>query len=127
MEKIIVDKTELLEKVKQNRTDHRAIFEEALEGFKRSVEEELSRLLAEARAGKRQDIRVVKTCPKDHTGDYDRTIAMIEMAKGDEVTLAEHDFAMYVMDDWGWQAEFLGNTYGSSTARGKFSDSYAVR
>lgn len=127
MEKIVVDKAELLEKIKQNRADHRLIFDEALKGFKQQVEEELSRLLADARAGKRQDIRVVKYVPKDHTGDYDRTIAMIEMAKGDEVTLSEQDFAMYVMDDWGWQAEFLSNTYGSSTAQGKFSDVYTVK
>ncbi len=55
------------------------------------------------------------------------TIAMIEMSIGETVVLTEGDFAQYVMDDWGWQDQFLSNTYGSKTATGKFSDRYEVQ
>jgi hypothetical protein len=30
------------------------------------------------------------------------------------------------MDDWGWQGEFLSNSYGSGTASAKFGDVYTV-
>jgi hypothetical protein len=126
MESITVPKGALLEKLRQNRDDHRAIFEEALTGYQREAEQELQQHLELLRAGKRRDIRVVKVVPKDHTSDYDRAIAMIEMALGDTITLTEADFSQYVMDDWGWQGQFLSNTYGSSRAEGKFGNSYVV-
>lgn len=120
MREITVAKAELLAKLQGNRTDHRAIFEEALEGFRREAEAELEMQLVTLRAGKRRNVVVQKIVPQDHTADYDRAIAMIEMSIGDTVTLDEHDFAQYVMDDWGWQGQFLSNTYGSQTATTKF-------
>lgn len=126
MEKVTVEKAVLLETLQQNRDDHRTIFEEALEGFQTTVVAELERKLADIRAGKRSDVRISLRVPEDHTGDYSRAIRMIEMSIGDTVTLSEHDFAQYVMDDWGWQGVFVANSYGSATARGKFSGVYTV-
>lgn len=126
MEKIEVKKAELLAVLQQNRDDHRAIFEEALEGFRVNVEAELGRWLVDIRAGKRSSVYVSMSVPKDHTSDYNRAVKMIEMSIGDTVVLSETDFAQYVMDDWGWQAQFLSNTYGSTTAQGKFSETYTV-
>jgi len=126
VQKITVNKDELLAKLEENRADHRRIFEEALEGFARQAEAELNARIDDLRNGQRRDIIIRKPVPTDHTGDYDRAIAMIRMALGDTITLEEHDFAQYVMDDWGWQGQFLSNTYGSSTAKGKFSTVYAV-
>jgi len=126
VQKITVNKDELLAKLEENRADHRRIFEEALEGFARQAEAELNARIDDLRNGQRRDIIIRKPVPTDHTGDYDRAIGMIRMALGDTITLEEHDFAQYVMDDWGWQGQFLSNTYGSSTAKGKFSTAYAV-
>ncbi len=126
MQKITVNKDELLAKLEENRADHRRIFEEALEGFARQAEAELNARIDDLRNGQRRDIIIRKPVPTDHTGDYDRAIAMIRMALGDTITLEEHDFAQYVMDDWGWQGQFLSNTYGSGTAKSKFSTAYAV-
>lgn len=42
---------------------------------------------------------------------------------GQELVLTERDFAQYVMDDWGWQHEFVANSYGSQRASGKFGNS----
>jgi len=126
MQNITVAKTELLEKLRTNRNDHRAIFEEALSGFEREVTAELNRAIANIRDGRRRDVRVYRQVPKDHTADYDRAISMVEMSIGDTFVLSESDFAQYVVDDWGWQDQFLSNSYGSKTARGKFSDRYDV-
>lgn len=126
MEKITVNKDELLEQLRQNRQDHRQVFEEALDGFKRETIEELEAMLTRLRAGHTRSVHLSKPVPQDHTGDYNRAIAMIEMSIGDTVTLSEDDFAQYVMDDWGWQRQFLSNVYASSTAKKKFSDRYEV-
>jgi hypothetical protein len=123
MEKIEVLKADLLTKLQANREDHRAIFEEALAGFQTEAEQELQSQIDLLRAGKRRDIRIVKPVPRDHTSDYDRAIAMIEMALGETIVLREEDFAQYVMDDWGWQGQFLSNVYGSSIANRKFANS----
>src|SRR4051794_14185033 len=114
MENIEVAKAELLEKLKQNRADHRVIFEEALEGFREQAIKVLNRALDNVKARRCQDVSVSRLVPRDHTGDYDRAIAMVEMSIGDTVVLSEDDFAQYVMDDWGWQRSFLSNTYGSA-------------
>lgn len=126
MEKITARKDELLNKLIANRADHRAIFEEALEGFQAKVREEADRLAVLAREGSKTDVRITLRAPEDHTRDYDRAIAMVQMNVGDTIDLLEHDFAQYVMDDWGWQGTFLSNVYGSQRARGKFGDSYVV-
>jgi hypothetical protein len=126
MKEITVPKDDLLIRLKQNRDDHRAIFEEALTGYQAESEAELQQQLELLRAGKRRDIRIIKVVPRDHTSDYNRAVAMIEMALGDTITLSERDFAQYVMDDWGWQGEFLSNSYGSGTASAKFGDVYTV-
>jgi hypothetical protein len=126
MEKITVKKDELLAKLQENRADHRRIFEEALDGFRTQTITELETHIAAIRAGKRRDVYVQKIVPQDHTGDYDRAIAMTTMSIGDTVTLTERDFAQYVMDDWGWQGQFLSTAYGSQTATSKFSDRYTV-
>jgi hypothetical protein len=126
METILVKKDQLLAKLQQTRADHRAIFEEALVGFQAKVNEEVERLVLRSHAGFRDDIRISIKAPEDHTRDYDRAIAMVEMSVDDTIALSEHDFAQYVMDDWGWQGQFLRNVYGSNTANSKFSDSYVV-
>lgn len=127
MEKITVEKADLLDKLRTNRDDHRAIVDEALAGFGAEVTRELHAALRDVQDGKRRDIKIWRHVPKDHTREYDRAIAMIEMSIGDTIVLSETDFAQYVMDDWGWQDTFLSNTYGSKTATGKFSDRYDVR
>lgn len=126
MRDITVHKNELLTKLEENRRDHRQVFEEALEGFKREVIQRLEEYLERTRQGKSQDVYVSMPVPKDHTADYDRAIAMVKMSVGDRITLSETDFAQYVMDDWRWQREFIGNSYGSRTARSEKFSAYAV-
>jgi len=122
MEKITVQKEELLRQLKTNRDDHRRIFVEALEGFHREAIKELQDRMDDVLAGKRRSIFITKQVPTDHTSDYDRSIRMVEMSIGETITLTERDFAQYVMDDWGWQKAFVRNSYGSNTATAKFSD-----
>lgn len=123
MEKITVKKTELLKVLKKNRAEHRKIYEEAVEGYRRLVIGEFTRRLDDAKQGRKIDTVLRVTEPRDQTKDYDRAIRMIEMDTSDVVSLNEEDFANYVMDDWGWMQNFLlSNSAYSATATKKMSE-----
>lgn len=118
MEDITVEKATLIEAITANRKGHRAIFEEAVEGYKEQVEKVLEERLAEIRRGQIIHISVNLPLPQDHTRDYDRVLKMLEMSVDETVTLDETTFAMYVMDDWNWKHGFLQtNSAYSASAR----------
>ena len=117
MKGVTVKKEELLTKLRENREGHRAISLEAQAGYKTAVIEELEKRLADARDGKRVQVHVRMDAPDDHTEEYDRSIAMLEMSVDDEIEVTAHEFACFVMDDWGWKQDFLlSNSAYSGTA-----------
>lgn len=109
-----VKKTELMEKLLANRSEHRAIFEEALEGFRTQVIQEAERIIREAKAGKRFNHKISLVQPIDQTREYDRAIKMIEMSVDEIIELDEHKFQCLVMDDWSWKSNFLASNAGYS-------------
>lgn len=106
MDAVKVKKVELLEKLKANRDAHQAIFEKALEGYRKLCIEHLEQMLAEAKAGKVIRRKVELQEPVNQTKDYDRAIAMLEMSQDDIIELSEIDFQQYVLDDWRWKEQF---------------------
>jgi hypothetical protein len=119
MESIKVKKAELLETLKVNRHNHRKIFLEAQEGYRKTAITEIEKMLSEAREGKKIRRQLVLSEPVDQTNDYDRVIRMLEMSQDEMVELSEHDFAQYVLDDWSWKRQFLhSNSVYSATAAG---------
>jgi len=110
MNAIRVRRDELLTKVKENRANHRAIFEEALDGYRGQAIAELEAMLAEAKKGKRIRRAVSLIEPVDQTKEYDRIVKILEMSAEDVVELTEEDFAQYVMDDWRWKGQFSQST-----------------
>lgn len=114
MQTVKINRNVLLEKVRKNCQEHRALFLKAQEGYRAKVIEELDVMLSEAREGKR--IRRVISLPEphDHTSDYDRVIAMLEMSVDDIVVLSSSEFEAYVLDNWNWKA--LAMTVNSTYA-----------
>jgi len=114
-------KDRLLERIRKNRDDHRAIFEEALDGWKSQVAKDLEEAAEAAKVGKAFKVHFGLVKPEDHTDDYDSVIALLEMSEDDEFELTWHEFQNYVMDKWDWQATFLTNSssYGSMRAYDK--------
>lgn len=106
MDEVRVPKTKLLAKLKENRTQHREMFEKALEGYRELIIEVLEKKLSDAKAGKKVDTYINLPMPTDQTKDYDRAIAMIEMDVSKVVTLDATEFSNYVMDDWSWKQQF---------------------
>lgn len=101
---ITVKKTQLIEKLCENRRQHRELFERAQVGFKARIIEELELRLEQARDGKPVNLMISLAQPIDQTEDYDRVIAMLEMHTEEEVELDERDFRCYVLDKWEWAA-----------------------
>jgi hypothetical protein len=106
MQTVKVKRLDLLNKLRENRQEHRGVFERAQVKFREAVIERLDAMLADARAGKKVQQSVGLTAPSDHTSEYDRAIAMLEMSVEEEITLTSHDFECYVMDRWAWAAQF---------------------
>ncbi|MFQ5503356.1 MAG: hypothetical protein ACE5F1_01005 [Planctomycetota bacterium] len=109
----------LIKVLQANLEQHRAIFEEALAGWKRVVTERLARAFTDAQAGIRYRTHFTLVQPQDHSNDYRRWIKMLEMTTDPSVDLTEQEFSQYVMDDWRWKGEFLraASTYSRSAAK----------
>jgi hypothetical protein len=120
---VTVNKAELLEKIKANREQHRAIFEEAVEGYREAAIKVLNEATERLLSGKVIQVYFGLNKPKDHTGDYDNVIAMLEMHTDATLRIGQKEFAQYVRDDWEWKRHFLGTTAQySSTARAQLED-----
>ena len=117
MENVKVNKSEALDILRLNRSTHRTIFLEAVEGYKAQALKLLEDCLSSFRAGKFQPLDIRLPLPQDQTKDYDRAIRMLEMSVDDVIELDEHSFTCYIMDDWNWKRQFLaGNSSYSVTA-----------
>lgn len=106
MQEITVNRTELLTKLRDNRVQHRSMFEAALEKYRERCILELESRLEDIRAGYGINVLVNLPVPQDHTSDYDRVILQAEMSISDEITLTDQEFEAYVMDNWKWKQQF---------------------
>jgi hypothetical protein len=108
-------RSELLEKVKENRSEHRKVFEDALAGWEDAVVKRLATMVKNAKDKKKFELQVGLPQPQDHTNDYDRVIAMLELSVDETVVIDHRQFAQYYMDDWGWKNDFIttASTYTS--------------
>lgn len=109
MHAIKVEKSKLLEILKKNRDEHRSVFEEALEGYRKLMIKMFEDELEKAKAGKKFNVYFSATQPVDQTKDYDRVIGMLEMDSEETVQLDEQDYQSYVLDDWSWKRNFLAS------------------
>src|SRR5215471_11235331 len=102
MNQVKVKRADLLAKIRANRDAHWALFLKAQEGYRKLVIEELDRMLADAKAGRpiRRSISLAE--PADHTDDYERILAMLEMSVDDTIMLDAQEFNQYVLDNWEW-------------------------
>jgi len=117
MKAIKVDKVTLIKTLEQNRQKHRAIFEEALEGYKTAIIAWLEKRLELVKQGKIINHYIQMEQPKDQTKDYDRAIGMLKLSLDKQIELTEQDYSQYVLDDWSWKKQFLhSNSAYSKTA-----------
>ena len=106
-----IRKIELLNKIKENRDNHRKLFEEACEGYRTEAIKMLDEKLKLLKKKKSVKIWFNLIEPEDHTDDYDRILKMIKMTVVDEIELTEQDFQRYVQDEWSWKEQWTASNY----------------
>lgn len=94
---------DLIEKIKANREAHRTNFEKALTGYKAECMRVLEQNLERVRKNQQFNLRIAEALPEDHTKDYDRVIAMLDLTTESEIELDQTTFDQYVMDNWDWK------------------------
>lgn len=114
-------KSEVLAKLKENRTEHERIVREAQKGFREKaievLRQEHDNLVAGKKSNFRKKIYDVRV-PTHHLSDYDRAIKMLESCTNEEIVLGESTYECYIENNWGWQENFLlSNSVYSDTAQ----------
>lgn len=110
MQTVTVKKADLIEKMIQNRDDHRDQFLAAQVKYREKVIEELDRRLASVRDGKQFDLAFRLPEPVDYTSEYNTVLSMLNWEVADEVELEHHDFERYVLNKWEWARNFAAST-----------------
>ena len=103
---VLVETGALLETVKENLTNHRNKFELAVAGYKIRAIEILNDHIERIMANAPEKVVVSLPWPEDHSADYERVIEMLKWSTDTHLELNEHEFATYVLDQWGWQEKF---------------------
>ena len=109
MEHVLISREKLLSKLKENRESHRQLFEEALGGWRERVLAQLEVAVEDARAGMKFVTHINLPQPIDHTAEYDNIISQVEWHEEDQIELDLRSFNQFILDDWGWKADFLQN------------------
>lgn len=101
-----------VEKIKQiiqvNRDKHKEVFEKAWEAYQAKMLEVLQDTLNDMHKGKKMGTDIDPLIlhrfpvPTDHTDDYDRILAMLDMETRDEIILDQAEFTQYIQDNWSW-------------------------
>lgn len=118
MDKVRVKKADALSILKKNRAEHRDIFLEAVEGYKKQAVEMLEHHIDEIKNGKVVTVAVSIPRPVDYTKEYDCAIKMLEMSVDEEIDFNQQAFQQYIMDDWSWKRQFItSNSFYSAKAK----------
>lgn len=104
MRTVRINKGELVNKLTENRKNHKAEFDKASVGYRDYMVNELSKAIVRLTSGENIELRFdYDKPPVDHTEDYDAALKMMEMSVDATIELSECDFRQIVLDDWEWQ------------------------
>lgn len=127
MRQVTMRKTELAVILRKNRREHRDIFLAAQVKYREAVIKEIDLIQREARKGRpfRVDRLTRLVLPSDHTADYDRVLAMLELEVANTVVLQTEEFRNYVQDEWAWSRNWAASNsnYVASPKFAKYSGS----
>ena len=111
---------EVLKALRENRSKHKQIVDEAKAGYSEKAAELLKRKLDEVMASSGRFVEPLKfsiPLPVDQTKAYDVAIKMLELSQELLIELTADQVRYFVLDDWDWKGEFIGsNKMYSATA-----------
>lgn len=109
MKTVRVNKDELRGIIDRNRQGHKAQYEKAFAGYQKECMEILQANLESLRSDRGHIVRFMEHPPSDHTVDYERVLAMLDLEVERTVELTEREFAQYVQDDWDWKEQWMSS------------------
>jgi hypothetical protein len=122
LKSVNVNRTDLLQKLKENRDKHVEEYNVALEGYKIEVRKVIDEAVAQVKAGEfdSKSLYLVESMPENHLGDYEQVIAMMEISIDDVINLEAAEVQQYVLDQWHWKHSFSATTakYASNVSAG---------
>jgi hypothetical protein len=110
LDTVVIPKDDLTAKIQENYDRHREIFEDAIAGYQVTVVRLLQEHIYRISTNAPERVLVNLPFPEDHSDDYERVLTMLNMSVDTHLELSQHDFAQYVMDDWGWKAGWTETT-----------------
>lgn len=105
MDKVRIDKGDLLKKIKENREAHRKDYDEAVVGFKATAVDMMELYLRKAKEGGEITLHIDLRRPVNKLAEYDRAIAMLMLSVDAVIELTVYEFDCYVLDNWNWKLE----------------------
>ena len=109
---ISIEKSKLIEKIKENRDIHIKEYEEAVIAYKKEAEVQLKRLNKELKNGE-LTLKLNLVTPVNRSKDYDKVIEMFEWEIQNIVKLTQKEFNEYIHDETNdaLHVKMLNSTY----------------
>lgn len=115
--KINVSKQLLLDKLTANRENFKQQYEEAKNGYRKALIDELQNKLKQANNGEKVELGFENQPPKNQLSDYDDVIGMLEWSTDETVQLNHEQYKNYIDDNWDWKNHWsLSNSMYLSNA-----------
>jgi hypothetical protein len=114
MKTVRVNKSELLEILRENRKKHTVEYKESIKAYRVKAADLLKKELEKIVNGKKFEIRFDLTKPLSHEKDYDLIIKMVEMSVDTIIELEQNEFNQLVNDEWNWKSGFMSSIYSNS-------------
>ena len=133
MEKIKVNKDDLIKTLKVNRAEHLKEYDIAIEGFKIAVKKALAKKMKESKNlpdGKINDFNMAfynLITPESHEEDFDTVIGMLEISTEKEVFINVQEYKQYYLNEWSWARNWhISNSMNFDLASSTPSSKYYV-
>jgi len=111
--KIVANKKAVLDKLRENRAQHIANYEEALEVYKDEILDTLKQETKRVRATDAQNLEGVYislSAPETHQKAYDTAITMLEYHVENTMELTSAQVRSFLQDEWDWSSQFEART-----------------
>lgn len=124
VDRLAVNRLSVIEALKRNRTAHRALFDEAIDGYRKKIiqilEESLTRIRSTATtSGGAPTPIALPDPPMSRVPIYDRYIGFFESSSEPMIMLSVENHAAFVQDNWVWKQQFLESIAPYSTTAAK--------
>jgi len=123
MNKVIVNKADLLKVLTKNRKNHEKKFKKAIKEYRKQVIQHLEYAINCAKTNKKIITHILLTMPENHIEDYDRVIGMLQMSTENEITIDDIQYRHYVLDKWLWMKQFRETSSSLSSSNSSSSSS----